>query len=250
MIVKNCNNCTVSFNDIHHNVAVGIHVTTGLDSFTSNNVVVDSNTVHDYGYECTNGCGGRTTTGIQLVPQNSCSGGCIQNALIQNNYIYNGEFTGNTGTENPYGITLDNGNQTNFTGTVIVNNSFNNIVNTCLDLINNVAIATFRNNAMANCSTGTVGAPSWGSHAVLDADSATAHVHSNNTYRTPNASDIAVNLNGATTTRANVVNGYEPSAVQADPTYVSSTNLDLQSGSSLIDAGTNVNCPSTRSRRA
>jgi hypothetical protein len=245
VIVKNCNNCTVSRNNIHHNVAIGIIVTTAQDAnITSNGTIIDGNTIHDYGYECSNGCGGRTAAGILVVPQNSCSGGCTQNTLIQNNMIYNSEFQGHNGSENPYGITLDNGNQTDFVGTVIANNSFNNIVNTCLDFVYNRAVATFRNNVMTNCSTGSVASASWGAHVAVDADGSTPHVHSNNTYWTPNSSDVAVTLNGATTTRANVVSKYEASAVQVDPNYVGATTLKLQVGSALIDAGTPTNCPS------
>jgi len=79
------------------------------------------------------------------------------------------------------------------------------------------AVATFRNNVMTNCSTGSVASPSWGAHAAVDADGSTPHVHSNNTYWTPNSGDTAINLNGSITTRANVVSNYEASAVQVDP---------------------------------
>ncbi len=247
VIVKGCNTCTVKGNNIHHVVALGIHVTTSTDANnTSTDAVIDSNSIHDYGYLCTNGCGGRNTAAIQFVAQNSgCANGCINGAIVQNNYIYNGDFVGLTGTEAPYGITLDSGpSNDQMTSMLIVNNAFTNIVNSCLDFnpLTSGSV-TWRNNAMTSCSTGAIGTPTWGSKTVMDDNTALTRTHSNNTYWSGASGDKVYDSGGGTTYTRTTVTTYEASAVQSDPLFVSTTNLDIQSGSGLRDTGTNTNCP-------
>lgn len=265
VIVKDCNSCTVKGNTLFDSIAQGIQVTNANDATScstgctvgldSSNVVIDSNIIHNYGYECTNGCGGRNTAGIQIAAeQASCGGGgaagtCFASFLIQNNYIYNGDFTGHTGAENPYGITIDDGGISShpLAGSIL-NNSVNNQVSSCIDLFpNDSGAVVLRNNAMAKCGLAFVGTAAAGAHIALDQTSGgvSASTHTNNTYWSASSGDnVFSNEGGTTWTRAQIVANFEASAVQADPTFVSDTNLDLQSGSGLRDTGTNTNCPS------
>jgi hypothetical protein len=244
-IVKGCDSCQILNNTIHHVVVLGIHLTTSNDTGNHNNDnVIDGNLIYDYGYECNNGCSGRNMAAIQLVPQASCSGACITNTRISNNIIRNESFAGHKGTENPAGILIDNGGQTAPSGTLIINNSCNNTIDVCIDLKQTDGAVTVRNNAMALCSIGGVGSPAWGAHACYADDNSTSHSHDHNTYYSTTSTDVVVNRNGSTVTRANITGSYEATAVQQDPTYMSSTDLRLQVTSLLIDAGSNTNCPS------
>ena len=234
IIVKNCSNCSFIGNRIHRIVAVGIHVTTSRDfGLESAGILIDGNEIYDYGYLY--GGQGRTSTAINLEPQNDAAGASVRNITIVNNMIHNETFSPNQG-ESPEGIVVSPSGHAAPTGIVVANNSFRNLREVCLDIQQTSAPITFRNNAFQLCGLNN------SNSGLAVYSSSTPHVHSNNTYWSANGSDNVVWAAGGVT-RANVIASWEPTAMQADPQFTSASNLKPLPGSPLIDAGTNTNCP-------
>ncbi|MGH8245851.1 MAG: choice-of-anchor Q domain-containing protein, partial [Gammaproteobacteria bacterium] len=234
IILKNCNDCVVRGNRVRNSYGSAISVTTSENpGLQSNNVLVEQNTISNFGY-LDRAFGGRDSAGIHFEPQTNNG---IRGGIILNNEIYGGAVTHEEWSN---GIRVSAGGWTPVTGLLIINNSMNDLNGACIDLQENPAPATIRNNAMHNCSK--QGPTCGGARCNLYVDPSN-HTHTNNSYWAAGGSDVVVNIwGGSQFTRTSVLS-YEASAVQADPLYVSPTDLRLQGASPLIDAGSDADCP-------
>ena len=76
-----------------------------------------------------------------------------------------------------------------------------------------------------------------GQVCALYVDATTPHDTAYNTYWADSGSTLVVRRNGANGySRDEVAGGYEATALQADTSFVSGTDLRLQPGSPLVDA--------------
>ena len=163
---------------------------------------------------------------------------------------------GNTvsGNYNPFFTAAAPGILMSSSGTAdIFNNSVNNVNGACLDSIGQSGVMNVRNNAFNKCGlqSGACNgnAPcNW----MLNNGGANIHSHDHNTYWAATSGTQVIRNNGGSPfiscTRANVTscaNFAETDAVQADPLFVSDTNLHLQSSSTLRDAANNTGCTGT-----
>ncbi len=235
IIVKNCDRCVVRGCRVSDCFGPAIHVTTSTDpGLHTNDVVVDGNTITNFGYLNAT-FGGRSVAAISYEPQtlNGMTGGLIQNNEIANAMATHGEWAN--------GIRSSAAGLTPVSGLVIVNNSMNGLGAACIDLSENGVPATIRNNAMNQCST--LG-PTCGGGGRCDVylrdDSGP---HGNNTFWSSSGGDAVVRVYAAAEYSRDQAASFEASAVQADPQFTSDTDLRLQPGSPLIDTGTSVDCP-------
>jgi hypothetical protein len=235
IVIKNCSDCIVRGNRVRDSYGSAISVTTSINSgLRANNVIVEGNTIWNFGY-LNSSSGGRTTAGIQFEPQ--VTGG-ITGGVIRNNQIHNGMATHGQWEE---GIHASAGGTSAITGLLIVNNSISNIGGACINLRENPAAATLRNNVTSTCSMkGNTCNGGSRCNVFLGSEN---HTHSNNAYWSGQGSHVVVHAGSATYTRDNV-QAYESSALRLDPLLTSATDLTPRSNSPLIDAGTNTNCPS------
>ena len=234
VILKNCGDCAVRKSRVGDSFGSAILVTTSETAgMQSNNAVIERNTLWNFGY-LNRTFGGRNTAGIQIEPQTEDG---IRGGTIRNNEIYGAAAH----DEWSNGIRVSAAGWTPVRDLVIVNNSMNDLNGACIDLQENPAPATIRNNAMSNCSTQgpTCGG---GGRCNLYVDSS-PHVHGNNTYWAADPLDVVVHVWGEVQYTRTDVALYEPSAVQAEPLYVSPSDLRLQDASLLIDAASVLDCP-------
>ncbi len=240
IILKNCSDCAAIGNTVHDTYRDGISATTSTDGCggvcSSNNVRLERNIVFNTchaadqlaAYPPVQKGAGSSCGGISVSEQGT---GVVDGALISNN-IVRGDYA-NPAVDTPSpGIYLDDP----MPNVQVVNNSIRNVGGACIDVRYDTLLVTIENNAMDRCSQAANG---WcnGFRCDLMTQAPLAHLLSHNTYWAANSSDTVVNnVSGALYTRSTVTT-LEPTAVQADPTFVSPTDLHLQPTSPLIDRG-------------
>ncbi len=231
VIIKSCNNCVVRGNTIYNNGRNGVEVTSnwnGSNLCDSDGVLIENNTIH---HSCNSvhaymnsDCGG-----VHLVRPGGTSGS-IDNSIVRNNIFY--DIVGLKTDISPHGVKVDYG----IGKTTIVNNSFRNIAQECIDTNedNNQAAGNFivKNNAMYKCNSESVaGQGSVHLNAVSD------WVHAKNLYwEDSNLAIVRVN-NGTAYFRDTLVASWESTAVVANPVFSSLSDLRLAATSPALDKG-------------
>jgi len=249
IILKNCRDCVVRGNRVRASYRSGIqvnHSTAGCPSATcdSSNALIENNEVWDF---CrfrldSNPNSGQTDCGAILLRANGTNG-VINGGIIRNNMV-RGDYDVAIGGAAPSGIYIDG----NIPNIQIVNNSLNDIPGACINIEPTPHPVTVIGNAMNACATASGGCN--GQPCNLYLDSSVGHVTRYNTYWAPSGSDQVVRRsNGAGYTRDQVMATFESTAIQANPQFVSPTNLHLQTSSALIDAQPCADAPAADANR-
>lgn len=251
IIIKNCNDCQVIDGTVSAYYAIGIYVTTSTDVGESDGVLIEGNTISDGGYK-NSSLGNRTLSCISLEPQRSATNGAVRNTTVQNNICHNSEFgsgatwsSSHASGQEVHGIQMDDGGMTPMTGNLIVNNSFDQFTGALIYAQNVSASFTWRNNALGSTFSTGAGTQCTGSVDCSAQLPSVATTHSNNGFWAGAGGTVVISVAGGTTYTRATATSFEASAVVVDPQFTSATNLHLQAGSGLINAGTSTNCPST-----
>lgn len=233
IIIKSCSGCFARGNTLYNNGRAGVKVTSDANSSVlcnADNTLIEENRIY------------RACNSTSPMMNSDCAGidvirgeGTVNGTVIRNNIIR--DMLGLRAGISPRGIKVDAG----VTNTTIVNNSLCNIAQECIDTNENAGGRgnfVVRNNALYRCSTKS-GA------AAVRLNAASDWIHSHNTYWDDRSSKPAVQISssGRTYSRDQVISQFEPTAVQANPQFVSTVDLHLQPGSPLVDAGTGTDAP-------
>lgn len=252
VILKNCDNCAVKRTRVRNTFRSGIEITVvplcrGV-TCRSDNVLIENNdianTCHDIVRDGSNSApstfpptrqGIADCGGIEYQDQ---QGGTMIGGIIRNN-IVRGDYSPSFTAPAP-GIKMES----DYTARVL-GNSVANTNGECLKSQFHSGVLTVRNNIFNNCgaSSGACNGNqpcNW----MVDNGAGDIHTHSNNTYWAPTDRQVVRLYGGGSYTRSGV-SSFEASAVKADPLFVSSTDLHLQTSSTLRDAGTNTDCTGT-----
>jgi parallel beta-helix repeat protein len=233
IIIKSCSGCTVRSNTLYNNGRTGVKVVSDANGSvlcSADNTLIEGNRIYRV-------CNSKSPT-----MNSDCAGidilrgeGSVNGTVICNNIVR--DMLGGKAEITPRGIKVDGG----VGNTMIANNSLYNIAAECIDTNENtVGHGNFvvRNNAMYNCSVqaGT---------AMVRLNAPGDWIHSNNTFWDDLSGKPAVRINSLkkTYSRDQVVSAFEPTAVQANPEFVSAADLHLRPTSPLIDAGAPDDAP-------
>lgn len=233
VIIKSCNNCVVRGNTIYNNGRNGVEVASNWNggSFCdADNTLIENNVIH-HSCNSTHQYAGSDCGGIHLVRPGSNSGS-IDGAIIRNNVFY--DILGLKDGVSPHAVKADAG----IGPTQIVNNSFRNIAQECIDTNeDSVSAGTFvvKNNVMYKCNSESVpGAGYVRMNAVGDWN------HAKNLFW-DDTNAVVVRLNNGTAySRDSVVGSWESSAIIGNPLFTSPTDLRLAATSPAIDKGDNL----------
>ena len=234
VIMKNCEACTARGNLIHDTFRNGIQVNYskmdcdgGGTKCNSNRPLIEGNVIY-------NNCHFRDredkVVGISdcaaiNVVANANNNGEIVGATVCNNMIrgaYDPPFPNNA---SPMGIQLDG----NIPNAIIAHNTVTQTGRACISVRPNPSPVTIRNNIMAAC--GACNGPSCNLYINALED---RHVTSNNAYW---QGDYAVRVRKGRNITHRDIKTFEPSAVVADPSFVSASDLHLTKTSPMGDQG-------------
>lgn len=233
IIIKSCSGCVARGNTLYNNGRSGVKVISDANGSVvcnADNALIEANRIY------------KVCNSTSAVMNSDCAGidviraeGTVNGTVIRNNFIR--DVSGLRAGVFPRGIKVDAG----VTNTTIVSNSLCNIAQECIDTSEDAGGSgnfVVRNNAMYRCGART-GA------AAVRLNAASDWIHSHNTYWDDSSTKPTVQIYGIRKTylRDQVTSGFEPTAVQANPQFVSTTDLHLQPTSPLADVGTSINAP-------
>ncbi len=257
IIIKSCNDCVASKNTLSSNGRAGVKVTAnwnatctggskngqvcdpansggcpgGICSLhfrcNSDNAVIDGNQItkscNSVSQFQSSDCAGITVTGAGGLAY-----GSIRGTLVANNFI--SDILGLRAGIDPHGLKVDASVGT----TTISNNSFYSIAQECVDTNeNSVGNGNFvvQNNAFYRCNI-----ESNPGNGYVHLSSVGDWVHANNTYW-DDSNGVAVHTDLTGDFWRDMVQNFEPSALQSNPQFASVNDLHLTSSSPLRERG-------------